>query len=905
LPWEVLYDTFGAQVGEETTVNARFFWPDDLDSFTLNSSDVISSFIVCTDNALYFHRNRELVATPVFDESGYYQGHQISIPVTPQQEGIFRLTFILPDGHHRTTRIFVNHMVLRLHPNEGFFSAEYSNHFCGCCKREYLHHSLEPGSSVSLEQLSTPTKDVLLFFNRNTGERTPISILGWYDTPSWLGGSRLPESGSIIPNESGVVTFWARWDARDRHSGLRPPSPDIRFRFGGILVEGSLGQILGTKHATDSELEAMNTAMYNWNISMTPAVFEEDSNSDNLVVVNYWNGSAEAYYRPLDLSFGSVVDRFIITMHYNRIRSVAEDAYYEAFTSIFAHELGHALGLYHPFGGFQQTSESVMNHPSSEAWVLGPTAFDIESVNMLYPGFPPVVVHPPIRGVPQRPGVPAVFNAENEDLEISWISASYFAYDSIEHLASHATDVVRAEILDERVERLNNWLSIPPEGIDPYMIYTVYRARVIESFQGDTTPGEIFEIMQIGGRQDNEWLVNTEEAPIEIGDDMVIFLRASYIESYPFVLLNPFQTLYHFTDDVILESVHIGNNLTLTTNHLERISLTTFNVTDISIMGNARGALPVGETFQLAATITPTNATNRNVTWASSNTSIVSVSSGGRITAISPGIATIAVTTQDGNHIASVTVTVIDQQTEPTEPTDPAEPTDPSIPNWSPSRPNFGTSPAQPPTVPSPTPTPLPNEDEVSVADALFRLGLFVGTGTDADGNPVFELNRPPTRLEALALVIRLMGLQNEAIAFTGDNRFTDVPGWGNHYVAFGYSIGITVGVNEERTLFAPNRQVTTHEFTTFLLRVLGYSEADGDFIFEEAMQKASIIGFFSPFGIARISTDNFLRDHAVHAMANALLTQPKGSNEYLLYRLANQGVYSREDADWFRENIR
>jgi len=224
-----------------------------------------------------------------------------------------------------------------------------------------------------------------------------------------------------------------------------------------------------------------------------------------------------------------------------------------------------------------------------------------------------------------------------------------------------------------------------------------------------------------------------------------------------------------------------------------------------------------------------------------------------------------------------------------------------------PFRPNFGTSPAQPPTVlsPTPTPTPLPIEDEVSVADALFQLGLFVGTGTDADGNPVFELNRQPTRLEALALVIRLMGLQNEAMAYTGNNRFTDVPAWGDRYAAFGYSIGITVGVNEERTLFAPNRQVTSHEFTTFLLRVLGYSEADGDFIFEEAMQKASNIGFFSPFGITRISTDNFLRDHAVHAMANALLTQPKGSNEYLLYRLANQGVFSREDADWFRENIR
>jgi len=265
---------------------------------------------------------------------------------------------------------------------------------------------------------------------------------------------------------------------------------------------------------------------------------------------------------------------------------------------------------------------------------------------------------------------------------------------------------------------------------------------------------------------------------------------------------------------------------------------------------------------------------------------------------------------------ASTTFTMSDSPTVVTAhflPIDPSEPTptpDPGTPtpDMSFRHGGFRTSPTQPPVVPatpSPTPTPPPSEIEVPVAEALHRLGLFVGTGTDADGNPVFELNRPPTRLEALALVIRLMGLQNEAIAFTGDNRFTDIPGWGNHYAAFGYSIGITVGVNEERTLFAPNRQVTAHEFTTFLLRVLGYSEADGDFIFEEAMQKASTIGFFSPFDIARVSTDNFLRDHAVHAMANALLTQPKGSNEYLLYRLTNQGVFSREDADWFQQNVR
>ena len=155
---------------------------------------------------------------------------------------------------------------------------------------------------------------------------------------------------------------------------------------------------------------------------------------------------------------------------------------------------------------------------------------------------------------------------------------------------------------------------------------------------------------------------------------------------------------------------------------------------------------------------------------------------------------------------------------DPTEPP-PTDPTNSNVPSW----PNFGTSPAQPPVDRTPTPTPIP--PPASIADALYKLGLFVGTGTDAEGKPIFELERQPTRLEALALIIRLMGLEKDAFAFTGANRFTDVPGWGERYAAYGYHIGITVGVNDERTLFAPNRQVTAHEFTTFLLRVLGYSE--------------------------------------------------------------------------------
>lgn len=70
-------------------------------------------------------------------------------------------------------------------------------------------------------------------------------------------------------------------------------------------------------------------------------------------------------------------------------------------------------------------------------------------------------------------------------------------------------------------------------------------------------------------------------------------------------------------------------------------------------------ALLVGDSFSLSATIAPTNATNQNVSWSSSNSGIASVSSDGVVTAVSAGTATITASANDGSGVkASCTVTV-------------------------------------------------------------------------------------------------------------------------------------------------------------------------------------------------------------------------------------------------------
>ncbi|MCX7987227.1 MAG: alpha-amylase family glycosyl hydrolase, partial [Bacteroidales bacterium] len=81
------------------------------------------------------------------------------------------------------------------------------------------------------------------------------------------------------------------------------------------------------------------------------------------------------------------------------------------------------------------------------------------------------------------------------------------------------------------------------------------------------------------------------------------------------------------------------------------------SVTSVSVSPSS-ASLFVGQTLLLTATISPSNATNQNVTWSSSNNAIATVSSTGLVTANAAGTATITVRTEDGNKTATSTITV-------------------------------------------------------------------------------------------------------------------------------------------------------------------------------------------------------------------------------------------------------
>lgn len=83
------------------------------------------------------------------------------------------------------------------------------------------------------------------------------------------------------------------------------------------------------------------------------------------------------------------------------------------------------------------------------------------------------------------------------------------------------------------------------------------------------------------------------------------------------------------------------------------VSVTNISLNKASFILSSNGA-----TETLIATITPENATNKNVTWTSANPAIATVSTSGVVTAVSNGSTIITATTADGNRTASATVTV-------------------------------------------------------------------------------------------------------------------------------------------------------------------------------------------------------------------------------------------------------
>ena len=109
-------------------------------------------------------------------------------------------------------------------------------------------------------------------------------------------------------------------------------------------------------------------------------------------------------------------------------------------------------------------------------------------------------------------------------------------------------------------------------------------------------------------------------------------------------------------------SLTIPNDKTLTVNGGALTGDVTgtviYKVTSVSLNKDSL-SLEVGGSEALTATVTPDNATNKNVTWSSSAEGVATVDANGNVTAVAQGAATITATAADGSGVkATCSVTV-------------------------------------------------------------------------------------------------------------------------------------------------------------------------------------------------------------------------------------------------------
>lgn len=183
--------------------------------------------------------------------------------------------------------------------------------------------------------------------------------------------------------------------------------------------------------------------------------------------------------------------------------------------------------------------------------------------------------------------------------------------------------------------------------------------------------------------------------------------------------------------------------------------------------------------------------------------------------------------------------------------------------------------------------------DYNAMAAALKQLHLFQGSFTGYGQG--FDLEAAPTRLQALIMFIRVLGEEEQALAWTGTTPFRDIErgSQAEKYVGYAYSMGYTNGYSA--TQFRPAGAVNAYQYTEFVLRALGYSSAANTNL-ADTLERAQACGLLT-FGEAEmLRMDPFLRAELVYISYYALETWMPDGSQTLSDALMDREIFSRSD---------
>lgn len=184
--------------------------------------------------------------------------------------------------------------------------------------------------------------------------------------------------------------------------------------------------------------------------------------------------------------------------------------------------------------------------------------------------------------------------------------------------------------------------------------------------------------------------------------------------------------------------------------------------------------------------------------------------------------------------------------------------------------------------------------DYNAMASALKTMHLFRGSFTGYGQG--FDLEKVPTRLQALIMFIRVLGEEDAALSWSGTIPFTDLAKGSEaaKYVGYAYEKGYTNGFTA--TQWRPGQAVSVNQYTEFVLRALGYSSVANTDL-SDTLARAQSCGLLTGREASALAGTPFLRAQLVYISYYALDTTAAGTSKTLGDLLMSKGVYTAEEA--------
>lgn len=275
-----------------------------------------------------------------------------------------------------------------------------------------------------------------------------------------------------------------------------------------------------------------------------------------------------------------------------------------------------------------EASNGLFDDSNIENYIVAATTHNLEFQHELWSEFMTKAGDLPVWDSEATDNV--VINEKGEELESRLVAARDAGVEGIVHYNSwNLIDLATGELTSD-------------ETLIKYIATTVLSTGITVSGPNELVLGETGQ------------LTVTEHLPLDVSNNNVLWLSSN--ESIATVDEEGNITTLAAGTTVLSAIAEDGSGIV--SNDIS-LTVTKVAVSTISVTGSA--SLAVGTTEQYAAEVLPENASDKSVTWSSSDESIATVDAEGNVTAVAEGTVTITATSVDDTSInGTISVTVTD-----------------------------------------------------------------------------------------------------------------------------------------------------------------------------------------------------------------------------------------------------